>query len=56
LLPDSAMDFVLGKVPGDVGLADDADQFVPIDDREATYAMFLHGPQRFLPPSRLHRW
>ncbi len=29
-------DLVLGKVPGDVGLADDADQFVPIDDREAT--------------------
>src|SRR4051812_4045896 len=45
---DKFPDAVFGVVPGNVGLTEDADQIVAVDDREAADLMLLHGPDRFL--------
>src|SRR6188474_679198 len=41
-------DLVVREVPGDIRLADDADQVVSVDDREPTYTVLAHRGERFL--------
>ena len=39
---DEVTDFALGQAPGDIGLAEHADEPVTVDDRQAPNAVLLH--------------
>src|SRR5215208_2109854 len=45
---DQVAELVLRQVAGHVGLADDADQIMAVDDREAADSILLHGAKRLL--------
>src|SRR5215212_5450096 len=45
---DQVAKLVLRQIPGHVGLADDADQIMAVDDREAADTILLHGAECLL--------